>query len=60
MNEIIKKLSQVKTMPELDFMRTEVAEKMIGNGEEAFHKVQNAFRKAKNRLKRVPLRDRTW
>lgn len=58
--EIIKKLEEVKTMPELDVMRKEVAGAMIGHGEEVFHKVQNAFRKAKNRLKRVPLRDRTW
>ena len=58
--EILKKLSEVKTMPELDSMREEVAKAMIGHGEDVFHKVQDAFRKAKNRVKRIPLRDRTW
>ena len=58
--EIIRRLSEVKTMPELDDMREEVAKAMIGHGEDVFHKVQDAFRKAKNRLQRVPLRERTW
>ena len=60
MDETIRKLSQIKTMPELDVMREEVAKTMMSGGEEVFHKVQDAFRKAKNRLQRVPLRDRTW
>ena len=58
--EIIEKLANVKTMPELDALREEVVEKMIGHGEETFHKVQDAFRKAKNRLNRIPLKERTW
>ena len=47
-------------MPELDNIREEVAKAMIGNGEDVFHKVQDALRKAKNRLKHIPLRERTW
>jgi len=58
--EIIEKLANVKTMPELDALREEVVERMIGHGEETFHKVQDAFRKAKNRLNRIPLKERTW
>ena len=59
--EIIRKLSEAKTMPELDAMREEVAEIMLtGTGGEVFHQVQEAFRGAKNRLKRIPLRERTW
>jgi len=58
--DIIEKLQKVKTMPDLDDMREEIAKEMIGHGEANFHKVQNALRAAKNRLDRIPLRDRSW
>jgi len=48
--EIIRKLSRAKTMPELNAMREEVARAMIGHGEETFNSVQDAFRRAKNRI----------
>jgi len=54
------KIRNTKTMPELDALRTETAEAMTTGGKAAFDRVQREFRKAKNRLKRVPLRDRTW
>jgi hypothetical protein len=58
---IIEKLKTVKTMPELDALRTETAEAMMLDGtSETFKKVQTALIKAKNRLRRVPLKDRTW
>ena len=56
----IGKIGNANTMPELDALRTETAEAMMGGGKEVFSRVQGAFRKAKNRLKRIPLRDRTW
>ncbi len=60
MEEILKRLKDVQTMPHLDAMRTEVAAAMIGHGEETFHEIQDAFRAAKNRLRRVPLSERSW
>ena len=64
MAAIFDKLKAVKTMPELDAMRVEVVAAMTEAGKErgqdGFKEVQNAFIKAKNRLTRIPLRDRTW
>ena len=60
MQEVLSKIKAVKTMPELDELRTEVAEAMISGGPDTFAVVQGAFRKAKNRLKRIPLSERTW
>lgn len=59
MKDIVKKMSVVKTKTELDSMRLEVADAMQGP-EENFTLIQTAFRKAKNRLKRIPLKERTW
>lgn len=58
-NELTQKINEVKTMPELDALRGDVVS-MIKLGKEAFEKNQTAFRKAKNRLVRIPLRDRNW
>lgn len=61
--DIFARLAATKTMPELDAMRLETvaamkeAEKVEPGG---FQRVQNAFIKAKNRLQRIPLKDRTW
>jgi hypothetical protein len=58
---ILEKLKGVKTMPELDALRIETVEAMESDGTlKTFEKVQTAFRKAKNRLRRIPLKDRTW
>jgi len=56
---IIAKIQATETMPELDALRTETAEAM-SKGRDVFHLVQGAFRKAKNRLRRVPMSKRTW
>ena len=59
--EIIKKLKQAKTMPELDELRIETVEAMSSDGtKETFYSIQKEFKKAKNRLKRIPLIERTW
>lgn len=58
--ETIAKIRGVTTMPELDELRPLTLEAMMSGGKEVFDKVQGEFRKAKNRLKRVPLKDRTW
>lgn len=64
MSDIFERLSAVKTMPELDALRKDVVAEMDAaakaRGPEGFYEVQNAFIKAKNRLKRIPLRERTW
>ena len=54
------RLSSVNSMPELDVMRAEVVVAMQDAGEERFKEVQGWFIKAKNRLRRIPLKDRTW
>jgi hypothetical protein len=58
--ETIKKIRDVKTMPELDELRGLTVDAMTSGGKEAFDRVQGEFRKSKNRLTRVPLKDRTW
>ena len=60
MEDIIRRLSKVNTMPELDKMRAEVAIAMMEDPDSTFQPIQDAFRKAKNRLTRIPLKDRTW
>jgi hypothetical protein len=58
---IIEKLAKVQTMPELDALRKETVTAMQSDGtRKTFESIQGAFRKAKNRLKRVPLSKRTW
>lgn len=58
--ETIQKIRGVKTMPELDKLRGDTVEVMMSGGKEVFERVQDEFRKAKNRLKRIPLSQRTW
>jgi hypothetical protein len=57
---IFEKLKEVKTMPDLDALRGEVVKQMESGGEAEFLAAQKAFIKAKNRLKRIPLKDRAW
>lgn len=58
---IIEKLANVQTMPELDSMRMEVLKAMKADGtQETFKKIQQHFIRAKNRLQRIPLSERTW
>lgn len=61
MKTIFEKLAAAKTMPELDALRREtIAAMSEADGQESFERVQKAFIQAKNRLQRVPLKDRTW
>lgn len=59
---IFDKLLAVTTMPELDALRMECVQAM--DTEAAAGRdptiVQKAFIKAKNKLQRVPLRERSW
>ena len=47
-------------MPELDELRLETIKAMEKNGFAEFKEIQREFVKAKNRLIRIPLRERTW
>lgn len=59
--ELLQKLRAVQTMPELDALRQETVQAMMSDQDEAtFARVQGAFRKAKNRLRRIPLAQRNW
>lgn len=59
--ELLQRLKEVKTMPNLDAMRLECVRVGEASGSvEVARRIQKAFIKAKNRLQRVPLRDRTW
>jgi hypothetical protein len=59
--DIIGRLKQVKTTPELDALRRETFEAMESDGsDETFERVQGEFIKAKNRLRRIPLSQRDW
>lgn len=59
MKELIQKIKECKTMPELDDMRLELV--TAGSGDqETFKKLQDAFKSQKNKLNRVPLSERTW
>jgi hypothetical protein len=56
--ELLAALKATETMPELDALRGETGRLMVSHGQDRFDMIQGAFRKAKNRIKRVPLRDR--
>lgn len=59
--ELLQKLAAVQTMPELDELRPETVKAMTADGtQDTFDRVQGAFRKAKNRLRRIPLSERDW
>jgi hypothetical protein len=58
--DIFEKLAAVTTMPELDALRGETVDAMKDAGVTGLARVQEAFIRAKNRLQRIPLRDRTW
>lgn len=59
--ELLQQLKSAQTMPELDSLRRETFIAMEADGtKETFERVQNAFRKAKNRLQRIPLSQRNW
>jgi hypothetical protein len=55
MNDLLNKIKNVKTMPELDSLRLEIV-----RDEENFQQNQKEFIKKLNKLRRIPLRERTW
>lgn len=57
---IFDDLRNVKTMPELDAMRVRVVDAMKNAGPGGWSKVQKAFLSAKNRLRRIPISERSW
>lgn len=57
--DIERRLKAVATMPELDAMRIEVVGAMKASPE-AFERIQRAFIAAGDRLRRIPLKDRSW
>jgi hypothetical protein len=58
--DIYEKIKNCKTMPELDDLRLEVCTCMSANRGVEFKQIQKAFIKKKNKLKRIPLKDRNW
>jgi len=56
----IEKIRVVKTMPELDALRIECFQEMQKVGQFGYKEIQEEFIKAKNRLLRVPRKERTW
>ena len=59
-SEFVSKLRSAKTMPEVDAMRGPIADAMPTMDRADFERVQGEFRKALNRMRRIPRRDRTW
>lgn len=59
--EVLKALKTVKTMPELDALRLDCVRAGEESGDiEVARRIQRAFIKAKNRLQRIPLSERSW
>ncbi|CAH1054075.1 hypothetical protein [Paenibacillus pseudetheri] len=59
MEELLKKIKDCNTMPELDAMRLELVK--AGKAfPESFQTMQAAFIKKKNQLNRIPLSKREW
>jgi hypothetical protein len=58
--ELKAALVACKTMPELDALRLETVGAMRIAGKDGYKAIQDIFRKQKNRLLRIPLKDRSW
>ena len=59
MKDLITKIKNCSTMPQLDDMRIELVTFGRGN-QEVFKALQTEFIKKKNQLERIPRMDRTW
>jgi hypothetical protein len=59
--EIILKIKRTSTIGELNYLRQEAAQIMIGllPDKDGFEKIQMAFRKQRNKLKRIPWKERS-
>lgn len=56
--EIIERINICDTMGELNFIRLDVVKAMQENNGADFEKIQDLFRKKKNKLIRIPWADR--
>lgn len=56
--ELVDKIKNCKSMQELDLLRLEVTQEMIRLGASGYQELQNIFRKQKNKLLRIPIKDR--
>lgn len=59
MKELLTKIKNCSTMPQLDEMRLELVTAGRGNVE-VFKTLQSEFIKKKNQLERIPRMERTW
>ena len=57
---IIDKIKNCDTIPKLDDLRLETVKEMSSNNRENFVLIQKAFIEQRNKLKRIPLKDRMW
>jgi len=58
--EILNKIKQCDTIPKLDELRLEATKAMVADNGANFYEIQKAFIKQQNKLKRIPLKDRSW
>ena len=56
--ELVNKIKACKSMKELDSLRVEVVKEMKILGVSGYQVLQNIFRKQKNKLLKIPLKDR--
>lgn len=58
--DLLQAIKQADTKPKLDALRMDCV--LIGKefGSEVFTEVQKAFIKQNNKLRRIPMKDRTW
>jgi hypothetical protein len=59
MKELLKKIKNCNTMPELDALRLELVEAGHASPDN-FRTMQAEFIKKKNQLARIPLSQRSW
>lgn len=59
MQQLIAKIKNCESIPQLDTMRLELV-KAGKENPDSFGRLQSEFIKKKNQLERIPLRDRTW
>lgn len=57
--DLLEEINSCNTMPELDNMRLKII-KETKDDVDLFRETQKAFVKRKNKLKRIPLSERSW
>lgn len=56
--ELTDKIKDCKSIEELDSIRKEVAKQMLQDGPNSYKEIQKVFIKQKNKLLRIPRKDR--